>query len=167
MWRHLANLLMQILPPTRFFWLRRFLLRSVGIDIESSSRVCGRTWIYGRGEIHIGSNSWVGLDTFFYSNIDAPIRIGANCDIGPANIFVTGSHVIGMPSRRAGLGTSASITIGDGCWLGARVTVLGGVKIGNGAIVAAGALVSADVAPHTMVGGIPARLIRNLSIVET
>jgi maltose O-acetyltransferase len=164
MWRHLVNLLLFVLPPTRLFAFRRALLVRVGLRLGPNARICGRGWIYGRGEINVGADSWVGLDAVFYSHADAPIRIGANCDIGPANMFVTGSHIIGEGARRAGEGTSAPITIGDGCWLGARVTVLGGVTIGQGAIVAAGAVVTKDVPPHSLVGGVPAKLIRQLLV---
>jgi acetyltransferase-like isoleucine patch superfamily enzyme len=54
------------------------------------------------------------------------------------------------------------IVIDDGAWIASRVTVLPGVTIGSGAIVAAGAVVAADVPPHTMVGGVPARVLRTL-----
>ena len=164
MWRHIVNLFLLVLPPTKFFWFRRSLLKSAGLRLENNVRICGHGWIYGRGEIIVGSDSWVGLGVMFYSHIDSQIRIGRNCDIGPETIFVTGSHSIGDAQRRAGAGTSSPIKIGDGCWLGARVTVLGGVNIGSGAIIAAGALVTRDVAPHTMVAGVPARVVRSLEV---
>jgi maltose O-acetyltransferase len=142
--------------------MRRAVLNCVGLRLASGVRFCGRGWIYGRGRVEVGANSWVGLDVVFYSQVGSTIRIGADCDIGPANIFVTGSHLIGDRFRRAGIGRSAPITIGNGCWLGARVTVLGGVTIGEGAIVAAGAVVTSDVPSNTLVGGVPARIIRSL-----
>ncbi|WP_371318771.1 DapH/DapD/GlmU-related protein [Pseudomonas gingeri] len=55
------------------------------------------------------------------------------------------------------------MTVGAGCWLGAKSLVLGGVSIGEGAIVAAGSVVTRDVAPNTMVAGVPAVLKRQLS----
>lgn len=55
---------------------------------------------------------------------------------------------------------SAPITIGDHVWIGINVTILKGVNIGDGAVVAAGAVVVSDVAPNTLVGGVPAKLIR-------
>ena len=54
------------------------------------------------------------------------------------------------------------MTIGDGCWLGARAVVLPGVRIGAGSIVAAGALVTRDVPPNSLVAGVPAKLVRDL-----
>jgi acetyltransferase-like isoleucine patch superfamily enzyme len=54
------------------------------------------------------------------------------------------------------------VTIGSGVWIASRVTVLPGVRIGDGAVVAAGAVVARDVPAHTLVGGVPARVIRSL-----
>ena len=91
-----------------------------------------------------------------YTHLEAPIRIGSNCDFGPGVELITGSHIIGGTSRRAGAGTANSISIGDGCWIGAGSRIFGGVDIGKGAIVAAGAIVIHSVAPNTMVAGVPA-----------
>ena len=63
---------------------------------------------------------------------------------------------------RAEPGKSDAIIIGDNAWLATRSMVLKGVKIGEGATVAAGAVVTKDVAPYTLVGGVPAKLIRKL-----
>jgi len=54
------------------------------------------------------------------------------------------------------------VTIGDGCWIGLRATILPGVSIGPGSIVGAGAVVADDVPPNTHVEGVPARVIREL-----
>jgi acetyltransferase-like isoleucine patch superfamily enzyme len=54
------------------------------------------------------------------------------------------------------------VTIGDGCWIGARAVILPGVTVGAGAIVAAGSIVTRSVAPNHLVGGVPARPIRVL-----
>ena len=58
--------------------------------------------------------------------------------------------------------THAPIHIGKNVWIGANATVLAGVTIGDGAIVAAGAVVNKDVAPRTIVGGVPAKLIKRI-----
>jgi tetrahydrodipicolinate N-succinyltransferase len=57
---------------------------------------------------------------------------------------------------------AAPISIGDGVWIGSRVTVLPGVSVGRGAVVAAGAVVTRDVAPDTLVAGIPAVVVKHL-----
>jgi maltose O-acetyltransferase len=162
MFRHLLNLFFGVLPVSRFFGLRRSLWSIAGIDIGRDAKMCGHSWVYGRGRLAIGDHTWIGPGGLFYTHQDSMIRIGANCDIAPQVIFVTGSHAMGDGLRRAGEGQSAPIIIEDGCWLGARVTVLGGVTVGSGAIVAAGAVVTRDVPPNTLVGGVPARFIRAL-----
>ncbi|NJO82709.1 MAG: acyltransferase [Blastochloris sp.] len=96
-------------------------------------------------------------------DLQAPITIGNHVALGHQVMLLTCSHVIGPAQRRADYRLfQAPIYIDDGAWLGARCTVLPGVHIGAGAIIAAGALVQRDVAPNTMVGGIPARPIRSL-----
>lgn len=124
--------------------------------------MAGGSRVVGRGCLMIGADSWVGPYGLFFTHPEASITIGARCDIAPEVCFITGTHEPGNASRRAGLDTARPIRVGDGCWLGARVTVLAGVSIGDGAIVAAGAVVAGDVEPNTLVGGVPARLIRRL-----
>ncbi|TKD51886.1 acyltransferase [Sphingomonas baiyangensis] len=161
--RHLLNFLLWALPPTRLFALRRFCLRLMRVDARARVCVCGGGWIYGPGRLAIGIDTWVSPGTIFYTHRDAPITVGARCDIGPFVRVLTGSHAPGDHARRAGPGTARAVSIGDGCWIGAATTILGGVTVGAGAIVAAGAVVTRDVPPDTMVGGVPARPIRALS----
>ncbi|MGX7653022.1 acyltransferase [Shewanella putrefaciens] len=159
---HLFNLVNLVLPSTRFFRFRAFFLRfflsKIGVDIK----VCGHCWFFGRGSILIGDSTWISPGSRFYSNENAYISIGSNCDIGPEVSFVTGSHEIGESSRRAGIGLAGSIEIGDGCWIGARTTVLGNVKIGQGCIIAAGSVITKDVPANTLVAGVPAVIKREL-----
>ena len=75
-------------------------------------------------------------------------------------LLMTTSHEIGLSVRRADLAYARPVTIADGARLGARSTILPGVTIGAGAVVAAGALVNKDVLPHTTVAGIPAKIVR-------
>ena len=77
-------------------------------------------------------------------------------------VITTSSHVIGTPERRAGRLKPEPVRIGHGAWIASRAVILPGVEVGEGAIVAAGAVVARSVAPNTLVGGIPARVIRHL-----
>lgn len=157
-----ANWLLGVLPVSRLYAVKRYFLNHAGIRVADGGLINGGTRFLGRGHVNVGSQTWIGPNCNFYTHLDAPIFIGSRCDIAPEVSFVTGSHDIGSPERRAGAGWVKPIHIGDGCWIGARVTVLGGVRIGRGAIVAAGAVVTRDVPENCLVGGVPARLLRQL-----
>lgn len=160
--RHLLNLLLWILPPSRLFLFRRICLKLGQVDIGDNVSVCGRGWIYGRGLLRIGNNTWLSPGVIFHTHLDAPIVIGSNCDIGTAVEFITGSHLVGTSSRRAGDGTANPIVINNGCWIGASSRILGGVNIGAGSIVAAGSIVIHDVPADVLVAGVPAVIKKNL-----
>jgi acetyltransferase-like isoleucine patch superfamily enzyme len=86
------------------------------------------------------------------------IRIGEGTLIGHGTTLTTLNHALD-PARRADM-TPAPVVIGRRVWIGAAVTVVPGVTIGDGAVVGAGAVVTRDVAPDTVVAGVPARLVR-------
>jgi hypothetical protein len=111
-----------------------------------------------------GLNTHLGADVFINAGCrfqdQGGIHIGDRALIGHNCVIVTLNHNMD-PARRANL-LPAPVRIGADAWLGSNVTVLPGVAIGEGAVVAAGAVVTHDVAPRTVVGGVPAKLIRNL-----
>jgi maltose O-acetyltransferase len=162
-WQVVLNLALAHLPVSHGYALKRWLLLQRGAQIGEGTKINGGVRLFGRGSLSIGERTWIGPLVLFFTHPDAPITIGAQCDIAPEVSFVTGTHAHGTSTRRAGTGVAGAISVGKGCWLGTRVTVLAGVRIGDGAVVAAGAVVADDVAPHTLVGGVPARLIRTLS----
>lgn len=111
-----------------------------------------------KGELRIGNNVFINAGCSICAQ-DSVI-IGDNCLIGnDAFIMDTDFHAVGehdvWPEARP-------IRIEEDVWLAVRVTVLKGVTIGRGAVVAAGAVVTKDVEPYTLVGGVPARLIRRI-----
>jgi maltose O-acetyltransferase len=80
-------------------------------------------------------------------------------------MLVTSTHRIGDGSERASAKCGGAIHVGDGCWLGCRVTVMPGVSIGEGCIIAAGSVVTADCEPHGLYAGVPATRKRTLPAI--
>lgn len=111
------------------------------------------------GPVSIGSRTFINRDAYLRSGTN----IGANVNIGPFSRFITDSHEIADSRKRAGKNITKDIVVGDGTWIGASVTVLGGVTIGSGSIVAAGAVVTTDIPPNSVAAGIPARVVKSLS----
>lgn len=144
--------------------LRTTALRIAGVSIGHATVVGGSLTIVGgprpERRFSIGERGWINAGCHF--DCGAEIEIGDDVAIGQQALVLTTSHEFGESSGRAGAHTHAPVRIGTGVWIGARVTILPGVTIGRGAIVAAGAVVAGDVEPDTMVGGVPARLIRRL-----
>lgn len=147
-----------IFAGTRFFGIKRWLLRSAGYEIGDGTKIVGP--LLCSRSIKVGRNCWVGRDLTVCGN--GLVEIGDNCDIAPGVMFLTGGHVIGDSERRAGPGETYTIRVGDGCWIGARATITKEVRLCNGCVVAACACVTADVAENTLVGGVPARPIKDL-----
>lgn len=160
--RFFVNIILFALPPTHFFKLRGYLYRLSGLNVEGGVCFCGHGFVYGRGRVSIKSGTWISPGLILRTHVDAPITIGSNCDIGPSVELVTGSHLIGSQHRRAGEGTAFPIEIGDGCWIGARSVILGGVRVGAGSVIAAGSVVISNVPDNTLVAGVPARIKRQL-----
>lgn len=157
--RILAEFLVNhILVGTRFFQLKRGLLRSIGYQIGENTKILGP--VYCTGKLIVGSDCWIGKNLTIHGN--GTVEIGDNCDIAPDVTFLTGGHKIGGAERRAGLGETYQIVVGNGAWIGARATVLRNTTIGDGAVVAACACVIRNVQANTLAGGVPARAIKEL-----
>lgn len=108
--------------------------------------------------IYIGDDSYVGD----WSNLLAvdEIRIGKGCAISWHVLFMdTSSHPIGIAGEKPTT-KIAPIHVEDHVWIGCRAVILKGVRVGEGAIIANNAVVTKDVPPYTLVGGNPARVIR-------
>ena len=164
MLRYFICLIFKFLPPTRLFAIRSTLLKVGGIKISKNAKLCGHGFIYGRGELEIGENTWISPGVIFYTNVNSCIKIGKNCDIGPSVKFVCGSHEIGDWRRRAGKGISDNIVINDGCWIGANSLLLPGTEIGSGSVVAAGTVVNAKIERNVLVAGVPCKIKKRFSL---
>ncbi|KAF3025025.1 hypothetical protein E8E14_014297 [Neopestalotiopsis sp. 37M] len=112
--------------------------------------------------IFIGDGVYMNRNVSIYDN--APVVIGDNVLIGPDVCICTGTHEVHWRAREQVRGSFAlPIFIEANCWIGAGVTILPGVRIGKGSTVAAGAVVTKDVEPESVVGGVPAKLIKRLT----
>jgi len=109
--------------------------------------------------IHIGKNVFVNHACTFMDR--GGITLEDNVLIGPKVNLITTNHPISPAERRATI--SHPIVIGKNAWIGAAATILPGVTIGANSVVAAGAVVSKDVPANTIVGGIPAKVIKSIA----
>ena len=115
---------------------------------------------YGR-HVEIGNNFYANMDCIF---LDVnKIKIGNNVMVGPRVSFYTAGHPIDPQIRIEELEFGLPITVEDNVWIGGSATILPGVTIGKNSIIAAGAVVTKDVAANTIVGGNPAQLIRAIN----
>lgn len=111
-------------------------------------------------DLVIGNNSGLGVN----ARVSPRVTIGDNVIIGDEFRVITRNHVFGrtdIPIIAQGCHEREPVVINDDVWVGTRVTILPGVTIGKGAILGAGSVVTKDVAPYTIVGGNPARVIRS------
>ncbi len=150
---------------TRFWRFKNTLLRLVGVKIGSNVKIVCPLKMNVCSNLSIGDNTWIGKNLTILGNED--IEIGKNCDIAPEVVLATGTHEIGSAKRRAGNGYCKRIKIEDGCWIGARAMLLAGVHVKAGSIVAAGAVVTKEVISNVVVGGVPAKVIRELEEIES
>jgi len=113
----------------------------------------------GHGSIRFGADCSIGA--FCYLDGNGGLRVGDGVRIGPHVCIYTANHIfddVKRPIVEQGL-RFAEVTIGNDVWIGSQATILPGVEIGDGAVVAAGAVVTKDVPPYIVVAGVPARMI--------
>lgn len=156
--KYLTNHLVSHLPSftLRHTWYRLVL----GWQIAPKAYIC--TGFQMQSPLRRGSGNKVVIGN--YSRVNAGCRfhngggivIGENVSLSPGTWLITGTHDINDPYFATSF---HPIVIEDYVWIGVRATVLCGVTIGKGAIVMAGAMVTRDVPPSAIVGGVPARVI--------
>jgi putative colanic acid biosynthesis acetyltransferase WcaF len=137
--------------PKRAFAWRRFLLRMFGAKLEASSYCYPTTMIWDPARLQVGKHTAIGPGVEVYS-VDR-IEIGSHCTVSMQAFLCTGSHDISDPQMEL---THAPIVIENGTWVCARAFIGPGVRLGEGSVVAACAVVSKDVDPWTVVAGNPA-----------
>ena len=144
-------------PSPRLLWgWRAALLRLFGARIAPGSRISASAQFWAPWNLSVGAGAAIGENVDCYCV--APITLGAKVNISKYSFLCSAAHDIHDP---AGALTAAPIVIEDGAWVFADVFIGPGVTVGQGAVVGARASVFRDVAPWTVVGGNPARFLKN------
>lgn len=158
---YIYSVITKCLPETKAFGLKRYLLRWAGAKIGKNARICSSAMIIGAGILEIGDNTWIGHRVIIAAS--SAIKIGNNVDIAP-NVFIgNGTHEITPERERvADIEITKDVTIGNGCWICANSTILPGVSVDNKCIVTAGAVVTKSFGSMSVIGGVPAKIIKKL-----
>lgn len=134
--------------------LRRFFCKILMKKFDKTSFVARKIDFRSPYRISIGAYSNINKNCVLDGR--GGLTIGNNVDIAQETNIWTEQHDYNSPSYKA---ITASVIIEDYVWLASRVTVLPGVRIGRGAVVASGAVVTKDIPPLAIVGGVPAKVI--------
>lgn len=130
------------------------------IVVGDNVRIYPGVQFFGDGLIKIGNNVSIGNNVMVYASAKGGVQIGDNTIIAAQSYIVDMNHGIAKDRLIREQEISAeSINIGNAVWLGANVTVLKGVSIGEGAVVGAKSLVNKNIEPYSVVAGVPCRLI--------
>ena len=136
-------------PPYRIF--------SLGVYSVIESFACINNAV---GDVMIGNHTRIGL----HNTIIGPVEIGSHVNLAQGITVTALNHNFDDTQKRIdeqGVST-IPVTIEDDVWIGANAVILPGVTIGNHCVVAAGAVVTKDVPPHSLVAGVPAKVIKNI-----
>ena len=144
-----------ILPHIPIWAIRKLILKEIGMQIGKKSFVMKKNYITSANRLTIGDYTHINRNC----TLDARgyITIGNNCSISHSVNIITGSHDVSSPSFAS---YYLPIIIEDNVWIGINATILSGIRIGQGAVVCAGAVVTKDVPPFCIVAGIPAKIIK-------
>jgi maltose O-acetyltransferase len=142
--------------------IRVMVLRLLDFKIGQRTAIrAGFAFSGNRKLLKIGENTNINFNSCF--DLMDQINIGNYCQIGPNVSFITSSHTLPSDfiSRRPDVSLGPLI-VEDFVFMGANVTILGGITVGKGSVIAAGSLVNKTVPQNSLVGGVPARVIKEL-----
>lgn len=137
----------------RNFYLTRIMRVSIGKDTHISMRVFV-TGYPSRANVRIGDNCVINREAYLDGRVGVTIGNNVNVSFQACILSLHHDH-----NDAAFPAVGGAVTICDHAWIGARAILLPGVTVGEGAVVAAGAVVTRDVGPYEVVGGVPARKI--------
>lgn len=132
----------------------------IGTQMDDGFTLIPPFYATGGTGMKVGRNVFVNQNCTFYDL--GGLEIGDDVMIGPNVSLITSGHPV-EPSRRRDCVVAKPIVIGRNVWIGAGATIVGGVTIGQNAVVAAAAVVTRNVPPNTLVGGNPAKIIRSIA----
>ena len=135
---------------------RQALRQLLGTDIPEGLTVLAPVYFDYGPSTRFGTGTFVNHGCYFMDG--GGIEIGRNVFIGPFCGFYTATHPLRYEDRNRGLEKALPITVGDNCWFGANVTVLQGVTIGSGCVIAAGSVVAHDLPDNCLAAGVPAQV---------
>lgn len=138
--------------------VRNLLSRLFGKTVDESFRVFPPFYTDFGKNITVGKNVFINACCHFQDH--GGVSLGDGCQIGHNVVFATLNHGLAPEDRQTTY--PAPITLGKNVWVGSNSTILQGVTIGDYAVIAAGAVVTKDVPENTIVGGVPARIIRKI-----
>ena len=139
-------------------YLRRYILKKLAKSSGENVNLDKNVWILNWNNLTIGDNSGIGMNSRIGS-----VDIGKNVMMAPDCIMLTKNHSydrVDIPMNQQGYNEDKKIIIGDDVWIGQRVIILPGVKVGDGSIIGAGSIVTKNIEPYSIVAGNPARLIK-------
>ena len=157
--KFIRRFILSIILRIRIIQTHSYLARGSDIEIDKSVRF-GRWCFFTSkgGEIIIGENTFLNTQVILNADIGGKIHISNDCMIGPRTIFRTANHKIkDINSVKREQGHNfADIFVERNVWIGANVTVLPGVTIGENSVIAAGAVVTKDIPKNCLAAGVPA-----------
>lgn len=138
--------------------VRELLSELFGYKVPRTLRVFPPFYADFGKSITVGEDVFINACCHFQDH--GGVLIGDGCQIGHNVVFATLNHGLSPEKRKATY--PAPIVLGKNVWIGSNATILQGVTIGENAVVAAGAVVTCDVAPNSVVGGVPAKFIKRI-----
>jgi len=150
-----------------FIKIKKFILRKLKgkyyqVSKDKTVRIANTTKIANPQNVIIGKETYINGNCYLISGENSKIEIGSNCLIADNVHIRTTTHIYERKDiliQKQGH-KEKDIIIGNDVWIGFGAQIMSGVKIGDGAVIGAGSIVTKDIEPYAVVGGIPAKLIK-------
>jgi maltose O-acetyltransferase len=155
------HLPMQPMPGWRLFErIRYFFVKKILKQCGNSVRVNSKCYFGDGSKLIVGDRTLLGLN----ARLGGKIRLGDDVIMGPDVILMAISHAydrVDIPINTQGSTREREIIIGDDVWIGTRVVIMPGVHVGSHSIIGSGAVVTKSCKPYSIIGGVPAKIIKS------